>query len=177
MCVVLNCQNETAEILQNAVDRTRRAKTILRKTIRSSHDSAGHCESAIKEVEKQIREMNFHRLVADHKCDSDRHAVWTITHYIVKAEEQTSFFKLMNKAYHSEVAKCFALRWSRSTVKQSKLAEMCKEAHRVGKLKQADGHLLTIKGSTHSARANRRKPRDEQCNLDSVKTVLSYSWK
>ena len=37
---------------------------------------------------------------ADRKCDSDRHAAWTITHYIVKAEERTSFFKLMSKDYH-----------------------------------------------------------------------------
>ena len=27
---------------------------------------------------------------ADRKCDSDRHAAWTITHYIVEAEERTS---------------------------------------------------------------------------------------
>ena len=57
----LKYQHETAEIIwQKADDRTRRVKTILRKTPRNSHDSLGHCESAIKEVEKQIRVMSFH---------------------------------------------------------------------------------------------------------------------
>ena len=33
-------------------------------------------------------------------------------------------------------------------------------------------HLLAIRGSTCSARAIRRKPRDEQWSLESVKAVL-----
>ena len=149
----LKCQNETAEItMQNAVDRTRRVETILRKTPRYSHDILGHCESVVKEVEKQIRVMIFHTLVADHKCDRDRFA-WTITHYIVQADGQTSFLKLMNKDYHGEVAKFSDLSWFRGTAKQSKLAEQWKEAHWVGKLKPADEHLLAIEFSTHSARA------------------------
>ena len=35
--------------------------------------------------------MIVHTLVADHKCDSDRDAAWTITHYTVNADEQKSF--------------------------------------------------------------------------------------
>ena len=61
----------TAEItLQNAVVWTRQAKTILRNTPWYSHGSLGHCECAVKEVEKQIRVI-VHTLVAD-KCASDR---------------------------------------------------------------------------------------------------------
>ena len=86
----LKCQNETAEI-----DKTRRAKTILRSTPRYSHDSFGHCESDIREVEKQMHVMIYHMLAADHKCDSDRHAAWTITHYTVKADEQNRGKKLI----------------------------------------------------------------------------------
>ena len=82
----------------------------------------------------------------------------------------------MSKDYHGEVTKFSELSWFRRTVKQSKLAEQWKEAHWVGKLKRADEHLLAIKGSTHSARAGRRKSRDEQWYLDSVKEVLSCSW-
>ena len=51
---VFKC-NEPAEMaLQNAVVRTRQFKTIPRNTPRYSHGSLGHCESAIKEVEKQM---------------------------------------------------------------------------------------------------------------------------
>ena len=85
----LKCQNETAEItLLNTVDRTRRVKTIPRNTTRYSHDSLGHCESSIKEVEKQIRVFIPHTWRADNKCDSDRHVAWTITQCTVNAEEQ-----------------------------------------------------------------------------------------
>ena len=53
---VLQCQNEPAEMnLQNAVVKTRQFKMIPRNTPRYSHGSLGHCEEAIKEVEKQIR--------------------------------------------------------------------------------------------------------------------------
>ena len=52
----LKCQNEAAEItMLNTADRTRRVKTIPRNTTRYSHDSVGHCDSSIAEVEKQIR--------------------------------------------------------------------------------------------------------------------------
>ena len=36
--------------------------------------------------------------------------------------------------------------------------------------------LLAIRGSTYSARATRRKPREEQWNLDSVKAVSVRPW-
>ena len=36
--------------------------------------------------------------------------------------------------------------------------------------------MLAIRGSTYSARAVRRKPRDEQSNLESVKAVLVRPW-
>ena len=68
----LKWQNGTAEItLQSAVVWTRQVKTILRNTPWYSHGSLGHCECAVKEVEKQIRVI-VHTLVAD-KCASDRH--------------------------------------------------------------------------------------------------------
>ena len=57
---------QPAEItLQNTVDRTRRVKTTPRNTPMNSYDSLGHCESAIKEVENQIRVLIFHTLKAD----------------------------------------------------------------------------------------------------------------
>ena len=60
-CVcVFKCQNDPAEIaLQNAVVRTRQFKTIPRNTPRYSHGCLGHCESAIKKVETQIRATLF----------------------------------------------------------------------------------------------------------------------
>ena len=69
---VLKCQNKPAEMaMQNAVDRTRQCKTIPRNTPRYSHGSLGHCEAAIKEVEKQIRATWF-QMYADYKCNSDK---------------------------------------------------------------------------------------------------------
>ena len=69
---LLKCQNESAEIaLQNAVVRTRQVKTIPRNTPRYSHGSLGHCESAIKEAEKQIRAMLL-QMYADYNCNSDK---------------------------------------------------------------------------------------------------------
>ena len=71
MCV-LKCQNEPAEFgLQNAVVRTMQFKTMPRKTPRYSHSSLVHCESAIKEVEKQIRATLF-QMYADYNCNSDK---------------------------------------------------------------------------------------------------------
>ena len=60
---------------------------------------------------------------ADHKCDSDRRAAWTITQCTVKAEEQTSLFKSMSKNYHGEGAKFVELGWFCSIDKQTKPAE------------------------------------------------------
>ena len=73
VCVcVLQCQNELAGMaLQNAVVRTRQFKTIPRNTPRYSHGSLGHCEPAIKEVEKHIRAMLF-QMYADYSCYSDK---------------------------------------------------------------------------------------------------------
>ena len=69
---VLKCENEPAEMaLQNAVVRTRQFKTIPGHTPRYSQGSLGHCESAIKEVEKQIRETLF-QMCADYNCNSDK---------------------------------------------------------------------------------------------------------
>ena len=69
---ILKCQNAPAEItLQNTVVMTRQVKTIPRNTPRYSHGSLGHCESVIKEVEKQIRPMLF-QMYADHNCNSDK---------------------------------------------------------------------------------------------------------
>ena len=90
----LKCQNETAEItLLNTFDTTRRVKTIPPNTTRYSHDNFGHCESSIKEVEQQIRAVIFHTLRADHECDRDRRAAWTITQGTVNAKKQTSLSK------------------------------------------------------------------------------------
>ena len=52
----------------NTVDTSRRV--ILRNTPRYSHDSLGHCESSIEEVEKQIRVFVSHTWRADHNAQS-----------------------------------------------------------------------------------------------------------
>ena len=76
----LKCHEEMTEItLQNFADRTRRVRTILRNTSRYSHDNLGLCESAIKELKKQVLAMTFHMMVVNHKCVRDRHAAWTNT--------------------------------------------------------------------------------------------------
>ena len=125
--------------------------------------------ASIKEVEKQIRVLIFHTLGADHRCDSDRRAAWTITQGTVKAEEQTSFFKLMSKNYHGEAVKFAELSWFCSIARQSKLAEQWNDAHLGGKLKRADEHLLVTRGLTRPARAGRRQARVGKWNLGSVK--------
>ena len=117
--------------LQNAVERTRRVKRILRNTSRYSHDSLGHWESAIKELKKQVRAMIFHTLVVNHKCDRDRHAARTNTHYIV--DEQRSIFTLTSKDYRCDVAEFSELSWFRGAGKRSELATQRNENHRVGK--------------------------------------------
>ena len=66
----------------------------------------------------------------------------------------------MSKDCDGEITK-----FSELSAKQSQLAEQWKEADRVGKLKRADELLLLIKASAHSARASRRKSRDEQRNF------------
>ena len=66
----------------------------------------------------------------------------------------------------------FSVVFIRTPAKQPKLAEQWEEAHWVGKPERSDEHLLAIRGSTFSARAIRRKPHDEQLNLESVKAVL-----
>ena len=83
--------------------RTRQFKTIPRNMPRYSHGSLCHCESATKEVKKQIRAMLF-QMYADYNCNSDkfptelpisswmvRHAAWTLTRYALKADGRTSF--------------------------------------------------------------------------------------
>ena len=110
----LKCQNEPGEsTLQNAVDQTRRVKAILRSILRYSRDSLGHCESSIKEVEKQIRVFISHTWRANHQCDSNRHVARTITQCTVIAVEW------MSKNYHGEVTKFAELSWFRSIAKQS----------------------------------------------------------
>ena len=186
---VSKCQNEPAVIaLQNAVVRTTQFKTFPRNTPRYSQGSLGHCESAIKEVEKQMCAMLF-RMYADYSCNSDklpaelpifpwivRHAAWTLTRYALKADGQTSLFKLMSKDYHGEVTKFSELVWFRIAAKQPKLVEQRRKAQWVGKSERFDEHLLAIRGSIYSARAIRRKPRDEPWNLESVKAVLVSPW-
>ena len=73
-------------------------------------------------MEKQIRVMIFHTLVAYHKCDSDRHAAWTITHYTVNADEQKSFFKLSREILGTDLVShsCQAAKAGR-TVERSSL--------------------------------------------------------
>ena len=66
--------------------------------------------------------------------------------------------------------------WFRLRAKQPKLAEQWREAHWVGRSERSDEHLLAIRGSTCSARAIRRTPRDEQWNLECVKAVLVSPW-
>ena len=76
-----------------------------------------------------------------------RHAAWTLTRYALKADGQTSFFELMSKDYHGEIAKFSELVWFRIFAKQPKLAEQWKEAHWVGKSELSDEHLLAIRVS------------------------------
>ena len=52
-CNFKSQNGRTERTLQNIVDQSRRFKTIPRNTPRYSHDGLGHCESSIKEVEKQ----------------------------------------------------------------------------------------------------------------------------
>ena len=102
----LKCPYGTTECtLQNFFDHTRRFKTKSRDTTKFSHYGLGHWELSIRELEKQIRVFSSHTWRADHKCDSDRRAAWTITHCTVKAEEQTPLFKLMSKNCKGEAAK------------------------------------------------------------------------
>ena len=82
----------------------------------------------------------------------------------------------MSKDYHGEIAKFSELVWFRIPTKQPKLAARWKEAHWVGMSERSEEHLLAIKGSTHPATAIRRKPREEQWNVDSVKAVLVRPW-
>ena len=82
----------------------------------------------------------------------------------------------MSRDLHGEVAKFSELVWFRIPAKQTELAEQWNEAHWLGKSERSDEHLLAIKGSTYSARAIQRKPREEQWNLDSVKAVLVRPW-
>ena len=186
---VLKCQNEPPEMaLHNAVVRTRQFKTISRNTPRYSHGSLGHCESAIKEVEKQIRATLF-QMYAENNCNSEKfpaelqifpgsfdmlrgHSHGMRSKLMVKRH----FFNLMSKGYHGEVGKVSELVWCRIPAKQPKLAEQWREANWGGKSERSDERLLAIRGSTHSARAIRRKPRDEQWNLESVKAVLVSPW-
>ena len=128
--------------MRNIVDQTRRVNTIPRNTTRYAHDSLAHCESSIKEVEKQIRVFIAHTWRAHHKCDSDRHVAGMSKQCIVNAEEPTSLSKWMSKDYRGEVAKFVELSWFHSIAKQSKLAEQWKDVHWVRKLKRADEQLL-----------------------------------
>ena len=128
-------------------------------------------------------------MYADYNCNSDkfpaelpifswmvRHDACTLTRYALKDDGQTPCFKLMSKDYHGEVAKSRELVLFRTPTKQAEQAEQWREAHWVGKSKRSDEQLLVIRGSTYSARAIRRKPHDEQWNLESVKAVLVSPW-
>ena len=57
--------------VSSSVNRTRQFKTIPRNTHRYSHGSLGHCESAIKDVEKQMRAILF-PMYADYNWNSDK---------------------------------------------------------------------------------------------------------
>ena len=174
----LKCQSGTAEITsQNAIDRTKRIETILRNTSRYSHNSLGRWESDVNNAEKQIRATILHTKIADHKFDSDRPTAQTNEHYIVKTDEQRSFFKLMSKAYYSEVMRLSELIWFHSIDKQAKLAEQWKEVHWTVKLKRAEEHLVAIKSANHEVGTSRRKSRDDQWNLDSGTTVSSRQYR
>ncbi len=107
-------------------------------------------------VEKQIRATLFQKY-AGYNCHSDmfpaelpnfswlvRHSAWTLTRYALKADGQTSFFKLMSKDYHGEVAKLSELVWFRISAKQPKLSEQWREAHWVGKSERSDEHLFKL---------------------------------
>ena len=67
--------------------------------------------------------------MADYKFDSDRLVAQTIEHYMVNADEQWSFFKLMSKDGYGEVVRFSELSWSHSIDKHTKLAEQWKEIH------------------------------------------------
>ena len=79
----------------------------------------------------------------------------------------------MSKDDCGEVSKFAEWSWFCSIAKQSRLAEQWKGAHRVGKLKRADEHLLVIRGMTRPVKAGRKQVRGEQWNLGRVKAVLN----
>ena len=171
------CQNETAKItLQNTIVTTRRVKTIARNTLRYSQDNLGHCESFIKEMGKRIHVFISNTWRADYQCDRDRYATWTITRYAINAEEQKSVFKLMNKDYHSQIAKYSELSWFRSIAKQLKVAEQQNDAHSVRKLKRGVEHPLVIKGLICSVRTGQEQAHDEKWNSNSIKALLNCTW-
>ena len=104
--------------------------------------------------------------MADYKFDSDRLAAQTIEHYMVNADEQWSFFKLMSKDGYGEVVRFSELSWFHSIDKHTKLAEQWKEVHWTVKLKRAEEQLFAVKSVNHEFGTGRRKSRDEQWNLD-----------
>ena len=120
--------------------------------------------------------------MADYKFDRDRLAAQTIEHYMVNADEQWSFFKLMSKDGYGEVVRFSELSWFHSIDKHTKLAEQWKEVHWTVKLKRAEEQLFAVKSVNHEVGTGRRKSRDEQWNLDrsrhlesKVSTELRYN--
>ena len=117
VCVLKGQTRQQRSICRMLLSRQGNSRRFRETRPRISHGSLGHCESAIKEVEKQMRTTLF-QMCADYNCNSGkflvelprfswmvRHAAWTLTRYALEADGQTSFFKLMSKDYHGEVAK------------------------------------------------------------------------
>ena len=140
-------------------------KTISRNTPRYSHGSLGHCESAIKEVEKHIRATLF-QMYLDYNCNSEKFPAelnifpgWSA---MLRGYSHGTQSKLMGERHSpkwwartitEKLRNSLKWFWFRIPAKQPKLGEQWKEAHWVGKSERSDEHLLAIRGSTFSARA------------------------
>ena len=88
----LKCQNGTTERkLQNTVDHYEKIQD--KSTKHTNVFALWFRSSGI--IHQRGGETDTWR--ADHKCDSDTRAAWTITRCTVKVEEQTSLFKLIEQ--------------------------------------------------------------------------------
>ena len=102
-----------------------------------------------------------------------RHAA-RLTRYALKADGQTSFFKLMSKI--TTVRSRNSPNWFGFVFLPSNRSWQNGGEKFTRLESRSRSDILGIRGSTHSDRAIRRKTRDEQWNSESVKAVLVSPW-
>ena len=164
--LVCVCPQESKTIQQRWLRRTLWSEQDKSRRVRETHPGIRMAVwVSVNQPSKRWRDRHvqpYFKCYADDKCNIDkfpselqffswlvRHAAWTLTRYALKADGQTSFFKLMSKDYHGEISKFSELVWFRIPAKQPKLAEQWRETHWVGKSERSDEHLLAIRGSTY----------------------------